>query len=300
MTDASTLVFDIEKFAVHDGPGLRTVVFMKGCPLHCLWCHNPESQAFTQEVFFSPEKCIGCGWCVSVCPKQCHLMENGVHVFDRTNCMKCGKCTEKCYAGALECVGKMMTVSDVMEEVLKDRMFYETTGGGITLSGGEPLAAFDFTFALLKAAKKEKLHTAIETSGYADLDKIQTLLPLVDLWLWDVKAAPSLHKKLTGVDNASILENLKHISSAGASIILRCPMIPGVNDANEALDQIVTLSQLPGVQEINIEPYHPLGESKNVRLATHNDFHASFAPKEKTQLYVEYLQAKTCTPVLTL
>jgi pyruvate formate lyase activating enzyme len=231
-----TIVFDIEKFAVHDGPGIRTVVFLKGCPLRCLWCHNPESQSFEQETMA------------------------GVN------------------GGPPETVGKPMTVEEVMASVRKDKPFYDSSSGGLTLSGGEPLAHFEFTRALLAAAKAEGINTAIETSGFAPRERIEELLPLVDLWLWDIKATPAHHKDLTGADAAPILDNLAFIAAHGAAIVLRCPLVPGVNDSDEALAHIRRLSEeTPGVIRVDIEPYHPMGEDKNRRLGRTGYFTAPFA-----------------------
>ena len=231
-----TLVFDIEKFAVHDGPGIRTVVFLKGCPLRCLWCHNPESQSFEQETMAGA---------------------NG---------------------GPPETVGKTMTVEEVMASVRKDKPFYDSSDGGLTISGGEPLAHFEFTRALLAAAKAEGIHTAVETSGFAPRERIEALLPLVDLWLWDVKAPPAIHKKLIGVEAAPILDNLAFIAARGAAIVLRCPLVPGVNDSDDALAHIVNLAKkTPGVRKIDIEPYHPMGEGKSRRLGRTGYFTAPFA-----------------------
>ncbi len=231
------LVFDIEKFAVHDGPGIRTVVFLKGCPLRCIWCHNPESQSFEQERMASAD----------------------------------GRSPP-------ETVGRPMTVEDVMAQVRRDKAFYDNSGGGLTISGGEPLAHFEFTRELLAAAKSESIHTAIETSGFASRERLEALLPLVDLWLWDVKAHPSQHKKFTGVEAALILDNLAFIAERGAKIILRCPLVPGVNDSDEALRHIRGLSETtPGVIRVDIEPYHPMGEDKNRRLGRTRYFQAPFA-----------------------
>lgn len=236
MMQKSDIVFDIEKFAVHDGPGIRTVVFLKGCPLRCLWCHNPESQSFEQETMA------------------------GVN------------------GGPPETVGRAMTVDEVMASVRKDKPFYDSSGGGLTVSGGEPLAHFEFTRALLAAAKAEGMNTAVETSGFAPRGRFEALLPLVDLWLWDVKAPPDLHEKLTGVPAAPILDNLAFIATRGAEIVLRCPLVPGVNDSDAALAHIANLAETtPGVRRIDIEPYHPMGEGKNRRLGRTGFFTAPFA-----------------------
>ena len=237
MNEETSLVFDIEKFAVHDGPGIRTVVFLKGCPLRCIWCHNPESQSFEQERMASAD----------------------------------GRSPP-------ETVGRSMTVEEVMDQVRKDKAFYDNSGGGLTVSGGEPLAHFEFTRQLLAAAKAEGIHTAVETSGFAPREQLDALLPLVDLWLWDVKAHPSRHKELIGVEASPILDNLAFIALHGAKIILRCPLVPGVNDSDEALRHIRRLSEnTPGVIRVDIEPYHPMGEDKNRRLGRTGYFTAPFA-----------------------
>ena len=252
MNEKKTLVFDIEKFAVHDGPGIRTVVFLKGCPLRCLWCHNPESQSFERETMA------------------------GVN------------------GGPPETVGKAMTVEEVMASVRKDKPFYDSSGGGLTISGGEPLAHFEFTRTLLAAAKAEGIHTVIETSGFAPRERIEALLPLVDLWLWDIKAAPARHKDLTGADAAPILDNLAFIAAHGAAIVLRCPLVPGVNDDDDALAHIAHIAETtPGVQRIDIEPYHPMGEGKGRRLGRANIFTAPFASNADKARWVAVISSQT-------
>lgn len=242
MNENTALVFDIEKFAVHDGPGIRTVVFIKGCPLHCLWCHNPESQSFEPELLFRAEKCAACGKCAAVCPERCHTVTDGKHTFAREKCRHCGLCAEHCPLEALHPAGKIKSVDEVMAEVMKDEVFYRDSGGGITLSGGEPLANFAFSSGLLQAAKAAGIHTAVETCGFAPGDRIRELLPLVDLWLWDVKTIPEKHEKLTGVPAEPILDNLQRVDQSGAAIILRCPLVPGVNDSEPELHHIAMLA----------------------------------------------------------
>ena len=292
------IVFEIEKFAVHDGPGIRTVVFLKGCPLHCLWCHNPESQSFEPELFFHPEKCTACGKCAAVCPEHCHTVTAGKHIFDRVKCRHCWICSEHCPADALDPAGRKMSVDEVLAEVLKDEVFYRNSGGGITLSGGEPLAHFEFSYELLKAAKKADIHTAIETSGFAQWDCIRQLLPLVDLWLWDVKTVPEKHEKLTGVSAELILENLKKIDQSGASIILRCPLVPGINDSEAELRHIASLAnEHQHVRQVDLEPYHPLGENKCRSLGKGTVFHSEFASESDKSRWCEMISSQTKVPV---
>ena len=293
-------VFDLEKFAVHDGPGIRTTVFFKGCPLHCLWCHNPESQRREKEIFFSPEKCIGCHWCVQACPNHCHQIDGGMHRFDRTNCTRCGTCTEKCYAGALELVGREMTAGEVLREVLKDKLFYDNSSGGMTLSGGEPMVHFDFLRELLPEAKRAGLHICMETCGYAPWEQYRALLPCLDLFLYDIKATdPEKHRRFTGVTNERILENLEKIDEAGGSIILRCPLIPGVNDDDEHLLGIAALAESrKNVREIHLEPYHPLGVGKCARLGIQSPLEIhEFAPESAIERWLSQIQAHTGVPV---
>lgn len=294
------LVFDIKKFAINDGPGIRTAVFLKGCPLHCIWCHNPESQKTSPEIFFMPDKCIGCGWCFSVCPRKCHVAAD-THVFDRTNCIRCGKCTEKCYAGALELVGRSRSAEDVLAEVMKDEMFYRTSGGGLTVSGGEPMLQFDFTLELLRAAKEKGLHVCLDTCGYADPEKYRAVMPYVDLFLYDVKSTDSaLHRKVTGVLNELILSNLRMIDGAGKSIFLRCPLVPGINDREDLLTGIADLANSLGhVEEITVEPYHPLGMSKFSHLGEKPALDMpEFAGDEDVKKWISIISAKTSIRVL--
>lgn len=294
MSDETSLIFDIEKFAVRDGPGIRTVVFMKGCPLHCLWCHNPESQSMDPEMLFYSGKCTRCGICAAVCPRSCHAVGAEGHRFDRSQCTVCGLCSERCPAEALHLVGRRMSVNEVMSEVMKDQIFYRNSGGGITLSGGEPLTHFAFTSALLKEAKEVGIHTAVETCGFSPWERIRELLPLVDLWLWDVKASPEKHEKLTGVPAEPILENLYKLDQAGSSIILRCPLVSGINDEDLDLTHIAALAdKLSHVQQIDLEPYNPLGEKKNRALGRKYSFHSGFASESDKIRWKEVISSRT-------
>ncbi len=257
-------IFDIQRFSIHDGPGIRTTVFFKGCPLNCLWCHNPESINATPMLSFLPDKCIGCGYCFKVCPTGAHQMVDDKHIIDRAKCNSCGICTEECYAKALELVGKTVTVGEVVEEVLADVEFYKTSDGGMTLSGGEPLAQPVFCHALLTQAKAQKLHCCVDTCGQASWGSFEKILSLTDLFLFDVKETdPHRHKKNTGIDNVLIQENLKKLHDAGATIWIRIPLIPGCNDSEDNLQGMVKLfKKLPNIQAATIMPYHKLGQSK--------------------------------------
>ncbi|UCD45872.1 MAG: glycyl-radical enzyme activating protein [Candidatus Bathyarchaeota archaeon] len=257
-------IFDIKHFAVHDGPGIRTTVFLKGCPLSCLWCHNPESISRQPQLLFTPRKCIGCGYCVDTCPRGAHKLVDGRHVIDRESCAACGACAEGCYAGALEMAGRQVAVDEVMDEVLRDRTFHTNSGGGMTLSGGEPLAQRGFSLALLRAAKTEGLHTALDTSGFAPWELLEELLPHTDLVLYDLKHMdPERHAALTGVPNELILDNLCRLDSTGSPIWIRIPLIPGQNDDDPNYHSLgELLSHLENVDRVEILKYHRLAESK--------------------------------------
>ncbi|MBR5366166.1 MAG: glycyl-radical enzyme activating protein [Clostridia bacterium] len=292
-------VFNIQKFSIHDGPGIRTTVFLKGCPLRCLWCHNPEGLERSVEIEFEPTKCIGCGACVPVCPKGCQTLTEEGRGFDREKCVRCGRCADVCLPGSLKRVGREMTVEEVIKKVMADKIFYDTSGGGMTLSGGEPFAQPAFALTLLEAAKAEGLHTAVETSGFCTKETILLASPHVDLFLFDYKATgEELHRSLTGVRQQPILENLRALSEAGAEIILRCPIIPGANDTDEHFAAIAALlNALLGIVSADLEPYHPLGTGKAPKIGKTQAFSSSAPPKERMEQIRLSIQSKTEKPV---
>jgi pyruvate formate lyase activating enzyme len=262
------MVFDIKRYSIHDGPGIRTTVFFKGCHLHCSWCHNPEGRSFDPELMIWPERCIGCKTCVSVCPNSAVSTANGLIVTDRGKCKACGVCAEKCPANAREIIGKKFSVDELMREVEKDVPFYEESGGGVTISGGEPLAQPRFLNAFSSACKKKGIHVALDTNGYAKTEIVTKAGRNVDLFLYDLKMMDDKkHKLHTGVSNELILKNLKRLDSLGKKIIVRFPLIPGVNSDEENVHSMIDfLSKLRNVKEIDILPYHKLGIGKAKRL----------------------------------
>jgi len=256
-------IFRIQYFSVHDGPGIRTTVFLKGCPLRCLWCHNPEGISAKPRLSFRAAKCVFCGACAAVCP-QVHTVADGKHNILRSACNLRGGCVNACVTGALEIVGHKMTAAEIAREALKDRRYYENSGGGVTISGGEPAMQGEFLLALVKILKKENVHVALETSGFSNYAVYESVLPYVDLFLYDYKETdPARHKEFTGVDNTLILDNLHKIHDAKANILLRCPVIPGLNDRDDHFQGIAALAaSLPNLAGVEILPYHSLAASK--------------------------------------
>jgi pyruvate formate lyase activating enzyme len=267
-SSTSGIVFDIQRASLHDGPGIRTTVFLKGCPLHCVWCHNPEANKIKPQLFVNAEKCMSCGACVQACQHQVHRIEAGIHIIDYEKCIASGDCVRACNQQALKLVGCQMSISDVMAEVLADRAFYEQSGGGLTISGGEPMMQFPFTLELVKLAKKEGIHTCIESSGFCAQERFEEILPYVDLFLVDYKITDSgVHQSYTGVPNELILSNLDYLYQHHASIILRCPIIPEINDTKTHFESISKLgTKYPRLTAIEILPYHDMGNSKRASI----------------------------------
>ena len=262
------VTFDINRFSLNDGPGIRTTVFLKGCYLKCEWCHNPESQSFKPQLLFNSEKCINCFECVKVCPTNAHKIKGTKHFVDWDLCELKGKCVAVCPSGALKIIGTNTDVDFLMSEVLKDKKYYDKTGGGITVSGGEPMAQFEFTKDILIASKKNGLNTVLDTCGYGEKDHYKEILPFVDLFLFDYKLTDKeLHEKYTGVSNEDILGNLDLLVKNGASIILRCPIIPGINDNEDHFNGIKNIiKKYPQILSVELMPYHNMGRDKANRL----------------------------------
>jgi len=268
--DGKPLVFNIQKFSTHDGDGVRTTIFFKGCPLKCRWCHNPESQRYEKELIFHHNKCVVCGKCVVKCPQQANSIVDGKLVFDRDKCTACGVCTDWCIKEAREIAGKEYTVDELVKEAKKDQIFYEQSGGGVTLSGGEVMAQnIDYIEQLCKRLHREGISVFIDTSGYTKYENLKRLIPFADVFLYDIKAIDSEeHKDYIGVDNALILENLVKLSNDGAGIYARLPIIGKVNATDEYINSVIRFLEdnHVKVQQVNLLPYHDIGKGKYASL----------------------------------
>jgi len=264
------IISDIKRFAVHDGDGIRTTVFFKGCPLKCVWCHNPEGISFERQLAYYQNKCIECGECIDICPNNAHKMVDNKHFFERDLCVGCGKCADKCLGSALILYGKEITVDELLPLLLEDKDFYETSGGGVTLSGGECLCQSDFCVEILKRLKENGINTAVDTCGYVSKEIIDKIMPFTDTFLYDVKAIDEdAHIKCTGKSNNRILENLKYIVSLDKAVEIRIPYVPEYND-NQIKKIAIFLKELGDVKKIKLLPYHNYAGSKYEALGMEN------------------------------
>jgi len=258
------IIFNIERYAIHDGPGIRTLVFLKGCPLRCLWCANPESQCIFPQLIYFSNKCTGCGSCILVCPNEAIKVDKGKIIMEWDKCKNCLKCVEVCPGSAKDYRGNYVTPEEVLAEVLKDIPFYKRSNGGVTLGGGEPLMQSDFATQILRLCKENYINTAIETSGYANEKDLDKVLDYTDLVFFDIKQMDSeKHKTGTGVENEKILKNAKRVSNKGIPIIIRIPIIPGYNDSVENISNTAKFArELNSLIKVELLPYHKLGVSK--------------------------------------
>lgn len=264
-------ITNIQKFSIHDGDGIRTTVFFKGCPLKCEWCHNPETQRFEKEMQVDGEKCTGCGTCASVCPNGAvRMTEDHRPAWDPKACTFCGKCENFCPAGSREIVGREYTVKELTKELMKDQMFYEESGGGVTFSGGEVMSMdMDFILAMAKELKRQDVTLTIDTCGYVPYERFEKILPYVNTFLYDVKVMdPELHKKYMGTDNKLILENLIRLSQDGARIYIRIPTIKEVNGNEENMKETIAFLKEHDIHPagVNLLPYHDTGSGKYAKL----------------------------------
>ena len=264
-TDKKICVFDIQKFSVHDGPGIRTIVFMKGCPLHCQWCANPESQNAAPELMYYPDKCIGCGKCVEVCPQHATEVVEGRFLFDRSKCVNCGECAKSCYANARDMSGEYMSDDEIIREVDKDMAFYKNSGGGITFSGGEAMIYPEHVRDIARKYKEDGVSTAIETCGFVPWENYKMVMDYIDIFLFDIKMLDEKkHLKYTGGSNRQILENARRLHEQGKTVIPRMPIIPGINDSKEDIARAAKWmkANLGDGLQMHVLPYHNFGLNK--------------------------------------
>ena len=264
-------IFNIQKFSTHDGDGVRTTIFFKGCPLRCMWCHNPESQHYYKELIFHQHKCTACGRCVAKCKQGANSIVDGKIVFDRSKCTACGVCTDWCITEARGLAGKEYTVDALVKEAMKDKIFYEQSGGGVTLSGGEVMASqhMDYVEEVCRKLHENGVSIFIDTSGYTDYKNLKRILPYVDVFLYDIKVMdPEDHKKYIGVDNSLILENLKKLSDEGAGLYIRLPIIQQVNATDEHIESVIHFLKENNIhaRQVNLLPYHDIGKGKYASL----------------------------------
>jgi pyruvate formate lyase activating enzyme len=280
------VVFNIMRYSVADGPGLRTTVFFKGCPLRCAWCHNPESQYTRPQHIFRIDRCLGCEDCLDACPQKAITLEHGGFRLDESECIWCGECVDACPSQAREIKGRTMTVNQVIAEIMKDLPFFEQSGGGVTISGGEPLMQPEFLEALLKECKEQEIHTALDTSGCSKYTVIERVAPFVDLFLYDLKTMnPKVHREMVGVDNQGILDNLARLIRDGNQVMVRMPLIPGVNDSPDDLEKATEfLRGLKSRPAVELLPYHATAKEK-CRLLGMKAYDPPAANQSEYQLY---------------
>ncbi len=276
----SGIVYNIQRMSGHDGPGLRTTVFLKGCPLQCRWCSNPESQSLSPQLMLFQDLCTGCGLCVETCPEKAIAIANGKAVIDRIKCVNCGQCEAICLSKARVISGKRMTVNEVMNVVCKDELFYFNSGGGVTFCGGEPTMAGNFLLALQHACRSHGYHVCLDTCGQCPTEKFREFVKLSDLVLFDIKHMdPEMHKDVTGVDNRLILENLREIVRLGVPYRIRIPLIPGLNDTEENIKRLAVLLKEFCKDEVDVLPCHAFGKNKYAALSKPEPTYPGYSPE---------------------
>ena len=256
-------IFDIDHFATHDGPGIRTVIFLKGCPLNCVWCHSPESQGFMPELLYTASKCAGCGACVEACPQQAHVVSQNTHKLNRSRCEQCGACAAACTRSALKMSGTLRDASSIVSQAAAYRVFYEQSGGGVTISGGEPLAQPAFALEIAKNLHLEGIHTILETSGMGIWADLKKFLPYVDLFYYDLKIFDACHHlQYTGVLPDIIQSNLENLSRQTRQIVIRMPLIPGYTDHEENVEEVYRFMRKLDLRQIHLLPYNASSQAK--------------------------------------
>ncbi len=293
----TAIISEIKRFAVHDGDGIRTTVFFKGCPLNCKWCHNPECISYKREFAYMQHKCINCGNCVQACENHAHTIKNGIHCFIRALCVTCGKCINFCPNDALKIYGNEVTVQEILPVLLEDKDFYNNSGGGVTLSGGECLTQAEFCKELLKSLKDNGVHTAVDTCGFVNRQNIDMVIPYTDVFLYDIKAFDEdVHIKGTGQSNRIILENLYYIDDCGKNIEIRIPYIPEYN--TDQIEKIaILLKEFKNILKVRVLPYHNYAGSKYDSLGMVNTLPTRLPDKEELDRAVSLLK-KHNLPVL--
>jgi glycyl-radical enzyme activating protein len=293
-------VLDVQRFSLHDGPGIRTAVFLKSCPLRCLWCHNPESRSPRPQLAFFAERCVSCGECASACPRQLHRVADGRHELDRASCDACGQCADACAFDALRLVGREWDEAEVLELVERDRSYYLASGGGLTITGGEPLVQVEFTRAVLEGARQRGIHTCVETCGAAPWASFDAIRRLVDLFLFDLKATGEAeHRRLTGAPLSPILANLERLLAGGAAVHLRCPLVPGLNDGQTHLEAVATLARRHPGLAVEVLPFHDTARHKHARYGSVDPLPAlGSAGEDDRRRWCDTLRALGCARVV--
>jgi glycyl-radical enzyme activating protein len=293
-------IFEIHRFSLNDGPGIRTTIFLKGCPMQCSWCHNHESQNAERQLYFDPGTCAKCGNCVDVCPTNVHSISNEAHLINYDRCNLSGKCVEVCPEDALKIIGQEMTIEDVLAEVEKDKSYYERSQGGVTISGGEPMQQFAFLLELTRELKRKNINVCLDTSGYASKKLFRQIAPFIDLFHFDIKIFDDqAHQIHTGVKNNMIMQNLDILAREEKQIVLRCPIIPGVNDKKAHFLQLAALvSKYPSIVKIDLLPYHKMGLKKACNILTDKNPVVFDVPDEaQKERWKNWVSEKVCIPV---